>query len=235
MNLSGKAVKDKEFIHMTYINKYGLKLLSQYPVKERADFLTDDTFIKFLVVRHPYDRLLSAYADKFVKVKNFVTNVKKAIKKRFRNDTEAPGVVTVKEYFTHLSDSYNKIRDRGPSEHWLTYTDLCQPCQVNYDLILKLETSQHDTHLFINTLMEKHPQSNLTKFAQPPVLNPTKRKAPSPIKHLEEAKGTPTEVLSELYKLYQDDFEMFGYTFDTESMTAKCVDNDSRGCCWVIK
>ena len=65
-NLSGKAVKGEEYTHMTYINKYGLKFVSQYPVKERDGFLTDDTFIKFLVVRHPYDRLLSAYADKFV-------------------------------------------------------------------------------------------------------------------------------------------------------------------------
>ena len=109
-------------------------------------------------------------------------------------------------------------------------TPTCQPCQVNYDLILKLEISQHDTQLFINTLIEKQPQSNLTKFAQPPVLNPTKRKAPSPSKHL-EIKGTPTAVLSELYKLYQDDYEMFGSSFVTESMKAKCVDDDSGGCC----
>ncbi len=61
--------KDRnDFWQVKVLQQHGLKLLHQYPVKERAIRLAE--FYKFLVVRHPFDRLVSTHADKFANPQN---------------------------------------------------------------------------------------------------------------------------------------------------------------------
>ena len=111
----------------------------------------------------------------------------------------------------------------------MTYTDLCQPCYVNYDMILKLETNDLDKQYFLEELSRENHNVRAGNLSDIAVLNPTNRKPPSPVKSLPELKGISPEVLYNLYNVYQQDFEMFGYIYD--NLTGLCKDENNKGCC----
>ncbi|KAG1678565.1 Carbohydrate sulfotransferase 11 [Nymphon striatum] len=106
-------------------------------------FNDTSNFTMFMFVRHPFDRLVSAFHDKadvgyneaylismwapIIKKYRKVENITKGLKPTFR------------EFVLHLIDTpatyYN--------EHWLPFWFRCAPCTANYDFIGKIETFYH--------------------------------------------------------------------------------------------
>lgn len=79
---------------------------------------------------------------------------------------------------------------------------LCHPCQIKYDFIGHLETLEEDTEHLLKLLKVDH----LLRF-------------PSGARNLTSTSWErdwfaqiPIETRKELYKLYEPDFELFGYT-----------------------
>ena len=89
--LLGIEVPDNKLltVHRDFINRYGVRLLSQYDEKEIESILNNKTYKHIMLTRHPFDRLLSAYQDKFLgNGKMYAGNVKKLIKIQFGRDPE---------------------------------------------------------------------------------------------------------------------------------------------------
>ncbi|KAL0109943.1 hypothetical protein PUN28_013528 [Cardiocondyla obscurior] len=142
----------------------------EYPEADRAL----DTSKKLLIVRHPFERLLSAYRDK---LENSVAGrehgtlhfyrkygakiVRKYRKKNFTKPRPdqiiqrkgVPPPIGVEPTFREFV-SYMIETDLGSygDDHWMPYYLFCTPCLVKYDIIAKVESLWRDQVYAINKL-----------------------------------------------------------------------------------
>lgn len=130
------------------------------------------TYTKFLVVRHPLERLLSAFRNKFesnsrdAKVFKRVYGAKMI--RKYRRGTGSPSEnltsaedleeesakktgegVRFSEFVSFLLDKKDLAT---VNEHWRPYESLCHPCAVSYDVIGKYETLEEDSERFLRLI-----------------------------------------------------------------------------------
>ena len=188
---------DLNKVYLSTVQIYG-NGLREYNDEERS--LRLETYLKFLFVREPLYRFLSAFKDKFIgKNRKFSKNVRKAIVKRFRPqeyDPNGENNIT----FSEFAQFYSQDVARNP--HWRQYKQLCHPCVVNYDFIGHLETLQQDASL----LLKMAGIDDRVIF--PPIHNTT-----SSTDVLHYYSQVPSEYITRLGQIYRDDYEMFGYEF----------------------
>nr|XP_046236285.1 carbohydrate sulfotransferase 12-like [Scatophagus argus] len=168
-------------------------------------------YTKFLFVRDPFVRLISAYRDKFQRPRQyFYYYFGRDILQLYANQPNPPQSVD-EAYSSGLRPSfYNFIQylidpqteKRGPFEpHWRQMYRLCHPCLIQYDFVGHQETLQDDAeHLLRMLRLEddiKFPPSYENMTSTESVLN--------------WFKMVPLEERRKLYKLYEGDFRLFGY------------------------
>ena len=175
------------------------KRLSQYSETER-DFRLQ-TYFKFMFVREPLHRLLSAYKDKFTTLGNpkYSPHYREKIIKSYRPDDFKPGgenFITFAEFIKYYSQDIN------PDQHWRQYERLCHPCFVNYDFIGRLETLEEDGTL-------------LLKMAgiDDRVTFPAVHRQTSSDEVLKYYSQVPSEDIIRIGKQYVSDFLLFGYDY----------------------
>ncbi|XP_044309754.1 carbohydrate sulfotransferase 14 isoform X2 [Varanus komodoensis] len=85
-------------------------------------------YFKFIFVRDPMERLLSAYRNKFGEIKEYQLKYGVEIVKRYRkNPGKSTGDdVTFSEFLQYLLDE----EVERMNEHWMPIYNLCQPCAV---------------------------------------------------------------------------------------------------------
>lgn len=171
--------------------------LSSYSEEERSKRL--NSYTKFLFVREPWHRMVSAYNNKFIKVYGYTTDIRREIVKTLRPESFKPDeyhFVSFPDFIQYFSD--NKTRN----QHWRQYEQICYPCVIDYDFIGHYETLREDgDHLL--TMLGLHDQ---IKF--PKLHNSTSTSAV-----LEYYSKVPMQYLNKIAELYRRDFEMFGYDF----------------------
>ncbi|XP_042224434.1 carbohydrate sulfotransferase 11-like isoform X2 [Homarus americanus] len=107
------------------------------------------SYRKFLFIRHPFHRVVSAYRDKM----EVITEVedlgishfmKKKISEKFGSSTDPEGVVKFEEFVRFIShqEEYEDIPWDG---HWLPVHQICNPCGIQYDFIGKFEQLDQDS------------------------------------------------------------------------------------------
>ena len=174
--------------------------LREYNEEERS--FRFKTYFKFIFVREPFHRFLSAFRDKFIgKNRIYSKNIRRTIVKRYRpNDCDPNGENSVS--FSEFAQFYCRANiNRNP--HWRQYEDLCHPCVVNYDSIGHLETMQQDASLLLKMAgIDDH-------VTFPPIHNVTSR---SDVFHYYYSQ-VPSQYIARLGEIYRHDFEMFGYEF----------------------
>ncbi|XP_076444197.1 uncharacterized protein LOC143282440 isoform X2 [Babylonia areolata] len=111
--------------------------------------------VKFLFVRDPYYRLLSAYTDKLFCPNTIYWNLGKYIVKKFRpNPTEhslACGHdVTFPEFIRYIIHSQETGQARDG--HFVPTHDHCALCNASYDYIGHLETLSEDVPYLLNAI-----------------------------------------------------------------------------------
>ena len=124
--------------NINYRVKWKLAPKSQNEVLE-ADYYT------FTVVRHPFDRVLSAFRNRILN--GCTWQAKKHIPKIIQKNKlkyDQKGCVVTLPTFRQFVDYILFSKSRRIDPHWSTYASGCAPCLVNYDAILKLETSEED-------------------------------------------------------------------------------------------
>ncbi|XP_022109268.1 carbohydrate sulfotransferase 8-like [Acanthaster planci] len=174
-----------------------------------------DSYTKFLQVRHPFARLISAYRNKISgeipwnwQEERF-QQIALYIARKYRKGAHAGwfNLTTLRvswdEWVRYLTDPAERS---GFNSHWREMYKLCLPCRVQYDLIGKLESVDSDLSFLLDHLGLEH------------ILFPSIR----PLYHREDEKTGNALIrqyfgnmsqrdLQRLYKIYQLDFEIFGF------------------------
>ena len=112
--------------------------------KSQREVLESD-YYTFTVVRHPFDRVLSAFRNRILdgctdQAKQHIPKIIQKNKLKY----DKKGCLVTFPTFRQFVDYIISPNGKNIDPHWSTYASGCAPCLVNYDAILKLETSEED-------------------------------------------------------------------------------------------
>ena len=204
----------------------------KYPVPETEKLRKKalESATKFLVVRHPMDRLVSSYLDKVAdtsKEPNLLKHrdVKNAILESVGKKPELGTVPTFPEFIDYVLEETKNLhspRDWKGVMTWKSYYSKCLPCDVKYDVIMKLETHTEDEKWLINTRSDPKVFRIFISSSSFIVRNLTQLSRVRDWRHLSSDKTirqnlisqVSREQLNRVYENYKIDFEMFNYTMD---------------------
>ncbi|XP_045119496.1 carbohydrate sulfotransferase 11-like [Portunus trituberculatus] len=186
-----------------------------YPRPGRAKLMghlaggNKERYLSFIIVREPFQRLLSAYRDKIETIVPYYKQLRCQITKKYPIDTEKLKAGWWEECKPNFSQFVSFLIDeeregRAPNEHWAPYYKFCSPCVASFDVVLRFE-SLHNDEMY---LLEKVP--GLSKVVSPKVIHSS---------HFNYSaltssyfKQLTTRQLLGLLKIYLPDFRLFGYT-----------------------
>ncbi|KAG8516196.1 Carbohydrate sulfotransferase 13 [Galemys pyrenaicus] len=107
-------------------------------------------YLTFLFVREPFERLASAYRNKFARPysadfqRRYGTRIVRRLRPGAHPDALARGHdVRFAEFLAYLLDPRTR-RDEPFNEHWERAHALCHPCRLRYDVVGKFETLAED-------------------------------------------------------------------------------------------
>ncbi|XP_023325989.1 carbohydrate sulfotransferase 11 [Eurytemora carolleeae] len=198
LDLSDSLQEEKDDISFTS-KRLHAKVPNMFPLPPNLDVSDlSEISVSFSMVRHPLERLVSAYLDKMVdKTDLGFLNLRDRIIEKYGN-------VNFESFVRHIVDSKSflcrSISSCHYDVHWLPQVARCFYCQVPYKYILKLETFKDDLQgisLVSNIklpLIRKHVSSGNTREL-------TKR----------YMRSLPTNLTEEILRVYREDFEMFDY------------------------
>ena len=139
--LKGHSKKDVKKSHKKVI-EFARK--NDYPRpswQELKPVLYNENFTSFIVVREPFERLLSSYSDKILdRSDNFYNNVRCRMKKNCKPEFA--------DFVDFIAREVNA--GRRLDEHWSPYATFCSPCLAKYDYILHFEKLHGEEKCFIN-------------------------------------------------------------------------------------
>ncbi|XP_041696807.2 carbohydrate sulfotransferase 12 [Coregonus clupeaformis] len=172
------------------------------------------SYTKFLFVRDPFVRLISAFRNKFQQPnEDFYRQFGSVMLRRYGNGNGTSRVPesaaeafkagihpSFSEFVRYLLDPQTE-QEQPFNEHWRQVYRLCHPCQIQYDFIGTLENLEDDSDQLLRILgledQIKFPPSNRNRTAAS--------------WERDWFTEVPAELRRKLYSLYQPDFELFGY------------------------
>jgi len=166
--------------------------------------------VTFLIVRHPFERLLSAYRDKlqFALPHTFHSALGQKIIRIYRQKQYLlkPSKQSVRwPTFREFADFFiHEAKNGGTLDmHWTPVTRFCTPCQVKFDVIAKFETLDEDQQYLIF-------KAGLSHLIEPQKKNIGKGKNTSELLKKYYTTLTPRQI-HEIYEIFKYDFELFDY------------------------
>ncbi|XP_038222335.1 carbohydrate sulfotransferase 11 [Zerene cesonia] len=180
--------------------------------KEERDHMLEN-YHKMIIVRNPFERLLSAYRNKLEgdtpSAKYFQDRVGKRIIRAFRENPSNESLehghdVTFREFALFLTNKSGDLADVVNNEHWQPITNLCHPCLIKYTLVGKYETLLDDSLLALHTINASHK----VQFPRLAHTSGTAQKLRSYFSQLE------LPLIRRLYKLYKYDYRIFNYDLE---------------------
>ncbi|XP_076249283.1 carbohydrate sulfotransferase 11 [Calliopsis andreniformis] len=193
----------------------------EYPEADEALRVTK----KLLVVRHPFERLLSAYRDKLensvagrehgtlhfyrkygakivqkYRGKDFSKPREDQVIKQENIPPPAGNEPTFREFVKYLIDT--DLASYG-DDHWMPYYLYCTPCAVDYDIVAKVETMWRDQIYTIHKL-------SLQEVIKPRWRHSSGHTNASRIYFSQLNR----ELVEKLYEKFKLDFHLFDYSPD---------------------
>ncbi|XP_048188283.1 carbohydrate sulfotransferase 14 [Perognathus longimembris pacificus] len=168
-------------------------------------------YFKFLFVRDPAERLLSAYRNKFGEIPEYQRRYGAEIVRRYRpgaGPDPAGDDVTFAEFLRYLADEDPERMD----EHWMPVYHLCQPCAVRYDFVGAYERLEADARHVLERVR-----------APPHVRFPARQawyRPASPESLRYHLCGAPRALLHDVLPKYILDFSLFAYPLPNVSREA---------------
>ena len=209
----------------TFLRIHNLRYLKTYTRSEIRMRLK--TYFKFMITRHPLLRVLSAFRQKFEEP-NWYYHPRHGrhieIKYGLIPADESKGDnVTFEQFVRYLDDTNPIIYD----PHWRPTSLMCHPCQISYDYIVKLETSYQDyPHIFARL-------KKVTDSKRRALEEMAKYKA---VTDFDLVNGyynkVPAKYMDIFKTKYHLDAHLFGYTWNSTSMSQGCrVKTEGKDCC----
>ena len=196
------------------IHQHPLPRLFKQVGEGKIEFMLRHYF-KFIFVRHPFVRLVSAYRNKLDDNNSWFEKTYGSMILRYtrRNLTE-------KQYRQGKGVTFTEfvhwILDKNVfNQHWAPITTLCHPCVVPYNFVGKMETFDDDVKYMLGVLGTK-------------MVFPTNQKRSYNVSSerlmdvyfSKLSKGT----ISRLYRRYRNDFEAFDYQLAKKFRPANFAD-----------
>lgn len=217
--------KDQKILSMVHLPKhypkFGYRNLASYTSTEAQYRLRN--YYKYLFVRHPFDRIASTWREKLVEKNVYIPKLALKIIDKYRTIPAENGsifekVPTLPEFAEFIGDNAN-----ASNEHWNSIENLCDPCHVRYDYIVRVESMADD----IVDILSLHGH-NLTLDEHQ---NYHGRKAELQLRvRFETFDELAKRAISALRHRYEPDFKHFGYEF-TDSGELVCEINSPEGAC----
>ncbi|XP_061746018.1 carbohydrate sulfotransferase 10-like isoform X2 [Nerophis ophidion] len=172
-----------------------------------------NTYFKFIIVRDPFERLITTFEEKFLFRKPtevcFQHTIAPAIIHRYRKDFPflADTGLMFDEFVRYLADA--DARETMDWQfgrnivHWATYAELCAPCDVRYDAIGRHETLERDATQILR-------KAGIERVASSPLINPGITRD-NKTKVERYFAGVSKQDIRRLYERYEVDFHLFGY------------------------
>ena len=158
------------------------------PGKFFTKLFKDENYEVFTFVRHPFERLVSAYTNK---------------------------VNSEKVSFSSFADKViNRFAEERVDIHWRLFSSRCQHCYIPYTMIGRMETFDEDVqYIILKNGLEKHlPITKALQFkSKNSSLRGNKENRSITMQHFSQLKK---QQIKELYELYKMDFELFEYDID---------------------
>ena len=208
-------------LHDHMYNHFSIKLNKTKDKEQQLSKL-----FKFVFVRHPFERLVSAFHDKFIAIKqvnlmrpfiDYYTNIngKKKMPKMplamMKKWIEKNVDVSFKNFIDFvLYESNQPSRISGPSGHWWPYTDMCKLCEIPFDYIGKIETLKDDVGCILDKFSNYELLHRMESRIQTKVNAKGHHNKDMTMKYFSELHK---EKVLELYKMYEDDFSIGGYDY----------------------
>uniref|UniRef100_A0A7M5XJI1 Carbohydrate sulfotransferase n=1 Tax=Clytia hemisphaerica TaxID=252671 RepID=A0A7M5XJI1_9CNID len=164
---------------------------------------SNKNYLSFMFARHPYDRLFSAYRNKFLDPVNLgylkhygpmiISMDVNPLSHRKRSD----GLYRITfEQFVKF------VIKAGPDfdDHWRPQTRICHICDLDYKYLGKFETMEIDANYIFKTLNEslKFPKMTEYKLKTTQILKKYYTELPQPL-------------MKQIFEFYRNDFDAFGY------------------------
>lgn len=169
-------------------------------------------YTKFLFVRDPFVRIISAFRNKFEESNSeFYTLFGKVLLRLYGNQPTPPENIyesikmgirpSFHQFIQYLIDPQTE-KQKPFDDHWQQVYRMCHPCQIQYDFVGHLETIDEDAEHLLRVLRV----DNVVEFPGAGSRNVSDSSWVS-----DWFKGIPVEELGKLFKLFEPDFRLFGY------------------------
>ena len=187
-------------------DRRGFEFFADFSTSEREHII--NTYLKFMFVRHPLERLVSAYRHRVLSERNDLHSLygKQMKRKNSNNLIDTSQIpkrsrddVTFREFVQYLIRTKTSDIDR----HFRSFFDICQPCSIHYNFIGSIS----EIDLDIAALMEKLNVSRKISFPK----RQANYKPLSKKEALSYYQNVTNSELSSLRKKYGKDFDCFLY------------------------
>ncbi|CAH1251508.1 CHST10 [Branchiostoma lanceolatum] len=186
------------------VHKYNFTFLDQYSDEEIQQRLKN--YRKFIVVRDPLERLLSAWRDKFVHGRDLLTEKFQDMWSTIENKTDSEYDKLRNVPFKAFLKAVAMDQKKWHNAHWEPAYKLCSPCQVKFDFVAHTDTLAEDFPLFFKKIGITGKDSFL----------PKKRQTRGGKFLSEDYKVISFEDMREIWTMFKPDFDMFGYSFEED-------------------
>ena len=169
-------------------------------------------YLSFMFTRHPLERVVSAYRNKFLVPGNDTYIQRKygsLILRRYRKGLTAEQyaagkIVTFSEFLRYIVQEYKEHKITNLNPHWKPAVLLCDPCIMNYTFLGKMDTMYEDSSYIL-----QHVNRESGMDMRLPTKHRYSEKSES-VAH-QFFVNVSSEITRDLYKVYEQDFEAFGY------------------------
>ncbi|KFB35107.1 hypothetical protein ZHAS_00001000 [Anopheles sinensis] len=157
----------------------------------------------FIVVRDPFERLISAYEERLLSQLNpYYRDLAHRIYRKYHQDGREYGLPTFQDFVRHVVEEH---RANNPCDlHWRPINDLCTPCLARYDSILKMETYARDMEHLAN-------RTQLAGKIKAVQMNHSRRDSVERLIKKYFSQLTKQQF-DDLYDIYKIDFALFEYS-----------------------
>lgn len=131
---------------------------------------------RLIVVRHPFERLLSAYRNKLEdnrpSAKYFQARIGRYIIKKYRTNPSNFSLntgsdVTFREFIQYLiSEALASTNDEDINEHWRPIYKMCLPCTIDYNFIVKYEHLIEDAEMLLDLIKATNIDFPMTRVSR---------------------------------------------------------------------